>query len=135
MRRHAIVVGTVALSLAIWSVLSASAQRARTHAVKTKPELTDPVSAEPCVHVPGNDRVSLCAGIGAVRKRARTPTTPATHLGTWRVHGADRFGENLELTQQIQMAGGLGFEPRLTESESAVLPLNYPPIGKSYPRV
>jgi hypothetical protein len=29
------------------------------------------------------------------------------------------------------MAGGLGFEPRLTESESAVLPLNYPPTGKS----
>ena len=26
------------------------------------------------------------------------------------------------------VAGGLGFEPRLTESESAVLPLNYPPI-------
>src|SRR5688572_26307567 len=26
-----------------------------------------------------------------------------------------------------QLAGGLGFEPRLTESESAVLPLNYPP--------
>src|SRR3954454_18769611 len=25
------------------------------------------------------------------------------------------------------MAGGRGFEPRLTESESAVLPLNYPP--------
>jgi hypothetical protein len=29
------------------------------------------------------------------------------------------------------VAGGLGFEPRLTESESAVLPLNYPPSGKS----
>src|ERR671912_59738 len=28
-----------------------------------------------------------------------------------------------------QLAGGLGFEPRLTESESAVLPLNYPPSG------
>ena len=27
------------------------------------------------------------------------------------------------------MAGGLGFEPRLTESESVVLPLNYPPTG------
>ena len=27
------------------------------------------------------------------------------------------------------MAGGPGFEPRLTESESAVLPLNYPPAG------
>src|ERR1700694_5906764 len=26
------------------------------------------------------------------------------------------------------LAGGLGFEPRLTESESAVLPLNYPPV-------
>ena len=28
----------------------------------------------------------------------------------------------------ISMAGELGFEPRLTESESAVLPLNYSPI-------
>src|SRR5262245_26586944 len=32
---------------------------------------------------------------------------------------------------ELALAGGLGFEPRLTESESAVLPLNYPPIGKS----
>src|SRR5271167_4080728 len=29
----------------------------------------------------------------------------------------------------IYLAGGPGFEPRLTESESAVLPLNYPPTG------
>ena len=29
----------------------------------------------------------------------------------------------------LSVAGGLGFEPRLTESESAVLPLNYPPPG------
>ena len=29
--------------------------------------------------------------------------------------------------QFSSVAGGLGFEPRLTESESAVLPLNYPP--------
>jgi hypothetical protein len=29
----------------------------------------------------------------------------------------------------IYVAGGPGFEPRLTESESAVLPLNYPPTG------
>ena len=27
----------------------------------------------------------------------------------------------------FKLAGGLGFEPRLAESESAVLPLNYPP--------
>ena len=32
-----------------------------------------------------------------------------------------------------QMAGGLGFEPRLTESESAVLPLNYPPAEPGAP--
>src|ERR1700730_15461278 len=29
------------------------------------------------------------------------------------------------------LAGGHGFEPRLTESESAVLPLNYPPPARS----
>src|ERR1700722_11711151 len=30
---------------------------------------------------------------------------------------------------RYQLAGGPGFEPRLTESESAVLPLNYPPTA------
>src|SRR5215471_10970020 len=42
--------------------------------------------------------------------------------------------ENARYADEIRtswVAGGLGFEPRLTESESAVLPLNYPPIGKS----
>src|SRR5262245_61663494 len=29
-----------------------------------------------------------------------------------------------------QLAGGLGFEPRLAESESAVLPLDDPPPGR-----
>ena len=29
-----------------------------------------------------------------------------------------------------QVAGGLGFEPRLAESESAVLPLDDPPPGR-----
>src|SRR5262249_1525475 len=31
----------------------------------------------------------------------------------------------------FRVAGGLGFEPRLTESESAVLPLNYPPMRRA----
>ena len=31
------------------------------------------------------------------------------------------------------MAGGPGFEPRLTESESVVLPLNYPPRALQRP--
>src|SRR5262249_56744248 len=35
-------------------------------------------------------------------------------------------GENLSGS----MAGELGFEPRLTESESAVLPLNYSPLRR-----
>ena len=32
-----------------------------------------------------------------------------------------------EKALQNQLAGGLGFEPRFSESESDVLPLNYPP--------
>ncbi len=32
---------------------------------------------------------------------------------------------------EAAMAGGLGFEPRLAESESAVLPLDDPPNGVS----
>ena len=37
------------------------------------------------------------------------------------------FSETLDISDYYGMAGGPGFEPRLTESESAVLPLNYPP--------
>ena len=33
--------------------------------------------------------------------------------------------------KQIEMAGGRGFEPLLAESESAVLPLDEPPMHKS----
>src|SRR6266849_9357754 len=40
-------------------------------------------------------------------------------------------GGAYEQQRRDWLAGGLGFEPRLTESESAVLPLNYPPIGKA----
>ena len=35
--------------------------------------------------------------------------------------------KKLNKNQYNMVAGGLGFEPRLAESESAVLPLNYPP--------
>ena len=37
------------------------------------------------------------------------------------------FRDSLEAAKAEELAGGPGFEPRLTESESAVLPLNYPP--------
>ncbi len=33
----------------------------------------------------------------------------------------------LQETSRLVVAGGLGFEPRLTESESVVLPLDDPP--------
>src|ERR1700733_15153688 len=33
----------------------------------------------------------------------------------------------VQVTSTAQVAGGLGFEPRLAESESAVLPLDDPP--------
>jgi hypothetical protein len=43
-------------------------------------------------------------------------------------HKKGRFRAALEDKSQLnQLAGGLGFEPRLAESESAVLPLDDPP--------
>ena len=36
---------------------------------------------------------------------------------------------SIELSREL--AGGLGFEPRLAESESAVLPLDDPPLKNS----
>ena len=41
-----------------------------------------------------------------------------------------RTGQEFERGASASLAGGLGFEPRLTESESAVLPLNYPPTRR-----
>ena len=36
----------------------------------------------------------------------------------------------MRLNNGLELAGGLGFEPRLAESESAVLPLDDPPPGE-----
>jgi hypothetical protein len=51
---------------------------------------------------------------------ALVPTRCRHDFGSW---------VNLSTKLLILLAGGPGFEPRLTESESAVLPLNYPPTG------
>lgn len=40
----------------------------------------------------------------------------------------DSYGIKKPVVNGPNMAGGLGFEPRLTESESAVLPLDDPPF-------
>ena len=42
-------------------------------------------------------------------------------------HGLAGARLRIGIPQRFEVAGGPGFEPRLTESESAVLPLNYPP--------
>src|SRR5262249_20079216 len=66
-----------------------------------------------------------------LRAAARALNGLSCQLGTQWVRGLIRLRPKLGFYEYFQMAGGLGFEPRLTESESAVLPLNYPPIGKS----
>ena len=49
-------------------------------------------------------------------------------------------GPAVAVAAELAAQSGPGFEPRLTESESAVLPLNYPPdgrrssVGWTYPR-
>jgi hypothetical protein len=47
-------------------------------------------------------------------------------------NGAVENARNADEIRVFSVAGGLGFEPRLTESESAVLPLNYPPIASYF---
>src|SRR6516225_1539990 len=43
--------------------------------------------------------------------------------------------EKSPLRRYLRLAGELGFEPRLTESESAVLPLNYSPLSVEEPGI
>src|SRR5579883_2142595 len=47
---------------------------------------------------------------------------------TWCRHAAERRPQSVPISLK-NLAGGLGFEPRLAESESAVLPLDDPPPG------
>lgn len=49
------------------------------------------------------------------------------------VDGSHHTGQQARsLIRQERLAGGRGLEPRLTESESVVLPLNYPPIRDDF---
>ena len=40
-------------------------------------------------------------------------------------------GQTSQLAERL-LAGGRGVEPRLTDPESAVLPLNYPPVRQRF---
>src|SRR5262245_33835851 len=64
----------------------------------------------------------------------RTGRAPGGLILPWVHYGYTTnmaFWPKLKIINIFQLAGGLGFEPRLTESESAVLPLNYPPTAVS----
>src|SRR5262249_58849726 len=52
-----------------------------------------------------------------------------TNLAT-KLASADVLRSSALIRKMKSMAGGLGFEPRFSESESDVLPLNYPPRGQ-----
>ena len=65
------------------------------------------------------------AMIGASTGRGRD--RPKANLRKFRGYSNDCQNQKYEAISGGFLAGGPGFEPRLTESESAVLPLNYPP--------
>ena len=76
-----------------------------------------------------------CRAIRAFENRAKAPTPrlcvfePTAQRKKARVFTAFAIRSDSQSGELFELAGGLGFEPRLTESESAVLPLNYPPGG------
>ena len=63
--------------------------------------------------------------------RAQSGSSKGEQICQLRSQLVNRVWSKRRKRRALSVAGGLGFEPRLTESESAVLPLNYPPIGKS----
>ncbi len=65
-------------------------------------------------------RDTFTSGVHARHVRLRTGVTMGLD--------GEYYDDNQEDTKQLEMAGGRGFEPLLAESESAVLPLDEPPI-------
>ena len=80
----------------------------------SKTALRDPAAVR-ALH-PGGQRLRLSP---SVRRRA--------NARKYRDYSRDRKNRKNAAVSRGFVAGGPGFEPRLTESESAVLPLNYPP--------
>src|SRR6266542_6233770 len=78
------------------------------------------------IALPFPDHVPLRSGIASCAS-ADVAAAPTSANAKTRCLIASSRADTIALG--VGLAGGLGFEPRLTESESAVLPLNYPPIG------
>src|SRR5580704_12215664 len=67
--------------------------------------------------------------------RSRLSAPPSTAAASQRARNRAQFGDAsqtilLSNNNDFELAGGLGFEPRLAESESAVLPLDDPPPAR-----
>src|SRR5690606_27133480 len=71
----------------------------------------------------------ICTAIRSSENRLSASSNPEQKLQNELQNDLCGSSFVLEIMQENQVAGGPGFEPRLTESESAVLPLNYPPAG------
>src|SRR6516164_1765499 len=67
------------------------------------------------------------ASLKSVMPKALAQPKPEQNLQNDRQNGVPSPTAKGGKSEQRQLAGELGFEPRLTESESAVLPLNYSP--------
>lgn len=87
--------------------------------------------ADPFVKSREPSHIIMCARIGTNRgkncKLRCKPDRPGLLL--FFVDGRRRRPQALDVRCGFLLAGELGFEPRLAESESAVLPLNYSPVG------
>jgi hypothetical protein len=62
-----------------------------------------------------------------IRRSLLRERTTEINKGTKTPDCAGMFSRGMGESFGFQLAGGLGFEPRFSESESDVLPLNYPP--------
>ena len=90
-----------------------------------------------CVGRPFFERQLVCRPVIAAGKSARSSPSPVPDTGTegevgqLRTRPALRGARSPQVPESTgrleKVVGGLGFEPRLAESESAVLPLDDPP--------
>src|SRR5205085_2576056 len=73
--------------------------------------------------------VSIASGSARRRQAARCPILSERALVSLTLREAATISYRRIGSGEGRLAGGLGFEPRLAESESAVLPLDDPPSG------
>src|SRR5690606_6885868 len=83
-----------------------------------------------CVVCAQFSTLTTCTAIQSLRSLRLESSKGEQKVPTDRPTGQECSGSTLRKADGDQLAGGLGFEPRFSESESDVLPLNYPPAGR-----